>query len=140
MAFDFLQESCLTVKRYIDGPLGHYVINVTAAAKLCSKVLCKKNGRCIRKNSESSAYLHLSSNSFKIRVHYSEKGPRFVVTGKPGPEDIEAMKQRFMCQCYQGWTGIFCELPNQKLLGHLAQVANFFLLGAMQIFLLFIAL
>uniref|UniRef100_A0A7M4FXR3 Hyaluronidase n=1 Tax=Crocodylus porosus TaxID=8502 RepID=A0A7M4FXR3_CROPO len=119
MAFDFLQESCSTVKRYIDGPLGHYVINVTSAAKLCSKVLCKKNGRCIRKNSESSAYLHLSPNSFKIRIHYSEKGPRFVVTGKPGPQDIEAMKQRFMCQCYQGWTGIFCELPNQKLLGHL---------------------
>ncbi|TRZ19205.1 hypothetical protein HGM15179_007878 [Zosterops borbonicus] len=45
MQYASSKESCLTVKRYIDGPLGHYVINVTSAAKLCSKVLCKKNGR-----------------------------------------------------------------------------------------------
>uniref|UniRef100_A0A8C3QNY9 Hyaluronidase n=1 Tax=Cyanoderma ruficeps TaxID=181631 RepID=A0A8C3QNY9_9PASS len=87
MQYASSKESCLTVKRYIDGPLGHYVINVTSAAKLCSKVLCKKNGRCIRKNSDSSAYLHLSPTDFKI--HDSERG--------------------FICQCYQGWTGIFCE-------------------------------
>uniref|UniRef100_A0A8D2NWT9 Hyaluronidase n=1 Tax=Zosterops lateralis melanops TaxID=1220523 RepID=A0A8D2NWT9_ZOSLA len=93
MQYASSKESCLTVKRYIDGPLGHYVINVTSAAKLCSKVLCKKNGRCIRKNSDSSAYLHFL-------------------------ESIEAMKQRFICQCYQGWTGIFCELPDQRLLEH----------------------
>uniref|UniRef100_A0A8B9F9F6 Hyaluronidase n=1 Tax=Amazona collaria TaxID=241587 RepID=A0A8B9F9F6_9PSIT len=90
MQYASSKESCSTVKRYIDGPLGHYVINVTSAAKLCSKVLCKKNGRCIRKNSESSAYLHLPPTNFKI--------------------------QRFMCQCYQGWTGIFCELPEQRLM------------------------
>uniref|UniRef100_A0A8C9MK83 Hyaluronidase n=1 Tax=Serinus canaria TaxID=9135 RepID=A0A8C9MK83_SERCA len=88
MQYASSKESCLTVKRYIDGPLGHYVINVTSAAKLCSKVLCKKNGRCIRRNSDSSAYLHLSPTDFKIH--------------------------KFICQCYQGWTGIFCELPDQR--------------------------
>uniref|UniRef100_A0A8C3S162 Hyaluronidase n=1 Tax=Chelydra serpentina TaxID=8475 RepID=A0A8C3S162_CHESE len=106
-----------------DGPLGHYVINVTSAAKLCSKVLCKKNGRCVRKISDSSAYLHLS------------------------PEDIKAMKQSFACQCYQGWTGIFCELPDRSLLEQWAhtlfnrsknQMLNFLLFGSMQVFLLLI--
>ncbi|XP_036257165.1 hyaluronidase-1-like [Molothrus ater] len=145
MQYASSKESCLTVKRYIDGPLGHYVINVTSAAKLCSKVLCKKNGRCIRRNSDSSAYLHLSPRDFKIHVHHSERGPRFRVTGKPSLESIEAMKQRFICQCYQGWTGIFCELPDQRLLEHWVRVVFsrsrkqslfIFLLGAVQLLLL----
>lgn len=143
--FCYLQESCSTVKRYIDGPLGHYVINVTSAAKLCSKVLCKKNGRCIRKNSDSSAYLHLSPTNFKIRARHSERGSRFQVTGEPSLESIEVMRQRFMCQCYQGWTGIFCELPDQRLMEHWVHVVfsrsrkqklYVFLLGAMQLLLL----
>uniref|UniRef100_A0A8C8VQ09 Hyaluronidase n=1 Tax=Pelusios castaneus TaxID=367368 RepID=A0A8C8VQ09_9SAUR len=93
MQYASSKESCSVVKKYIDGPLGHYIINVTSAAKLCSKVLCKKNGRCIRKISDSSAYLHLSPNT---RL-----------------EDIKAMEQSFTCQCYQGWTGVFCELPDR---------------------------
>uniref|UniRef100_A0A8C4UM07 Hyaluronidase n=1 Tax=Falco tinnunculus TaxID=100819 RepID=A0A8C4UM07_FALTI len=145
MQYASSKDSCSTVKRYIDGPLGHYVINVTSAAKLCSKVLCKKNGRCIRQNSDSSAYLHLSPTNFKIRVRHSERGPRFQVTGEPSLENIEAMRQRFMCQCYQGWTGIFCELPDQRLMErwvHLVfsrsrkQKLYVFLLGAMQLLLL----
>lgn len=55
------------MKKYIDGPLGHYVINVTSAAKLCSKALCKKNGRCVRKRLDSGAYLHLNPRFFHIR-------------------------------------------------------------------------
>uniref|UniRef100_A0A8D0GWN4 Hyaluronidase n=1 Tax=Sphenodon punctatus TaxID=8508 RepID=A0A8D0GWN4_SPHPU len=147
MQYASSKESCLIVKKYIDGPLGHYVINVTSAAKLCSKVLCKKNGRCIRKNSESISYLHLSPDSFKIRIRFSERGPRFIVTGKPSKEDIEAMKQRFTCQCYQGWMGIFCELPDRGLINYLGLnllnrsgnlLLNIALLGTMQIFSFFI--
>ncbi|XP_042671962.1 hyaluronidase-4-like isoform X2 [Centrocercus urophasianus] len=142
------EESCSTVKRYIDGPLGHYVINVTSAAKLCSKVLCKKNGRCIRKNSDSSAYLHLPSSDFKIQAHRSGRGPRLQVTGELSLENIEVMRQRFMCQCYRGWTGIFCELPDQSVMEHWVHIVfsrsrkqklYVFLLGAMQLLLLFTA-
>uniref|UniRef100_A0A8D0DQI8 Hyaluronidase n=1 Tax=Salvator merianae TaxID=96440 RepID=A0A8D0DQI8_SALMN len=105
------ESNCLTVKSYVNGPLGHYVINVTSAAKLCSKVLCKKNGRCIRKNSESDAYLHLPSDSFKILVEETGAHKEVIVKGKPTEEDVKAMKEKFVCQCYQGWTGMFCELP-----------------------------
>ncbi|XP_006122657.1 hyaluronidase-1 [Pelodiscus sinensis] len=147
MQYASSEENCSIVKKYINGPLGHYIINVTSAAKLCSKVLCKKNGRCIRKISGSSSYLHLSPKSFEIGVHHSEKGPRFFVTGKPRPKDIQAMKQSFTCQCYQGWTGIFCELPDQSLFEQWVhtlfnraknQMLNILLFGSIQVFLFLI--
>ncbi|KAM4748884.1 hyaluronidase-like [Rhinophrynus dorsalis] len=112
MQYASTKESCTIVKKYIDGPLGHYIINVTAAAKMCSKALCKKNGRCIRKNAESTAYLHLNPNNFKIKKHVSGKG--HYATGKPGEEDFRHMKHSFMCQCYEGWIGLFCEIPDQR--------------------------
>ncbi|XP_053262622.1 hyaluronidase-like isoform X1 [Podarcis raffonei] len=111
MQYASSNDSCLTVKKYVDGLLGHYIMNVTSAAKLCSKVLCKKNGRCIRKNSESDAYLHLSPDSFKIWLNISETERRVVVQGNLKQEDMEVMKEKFICQCYQGWMGLFCELP-----------------------------
>ncbi|XP_061438739.1 hyaluronidase-like [Rhineura floridana] len=104
--------NCLAVKNYVNGLLGHYIINVTSAAKLCSEVLCKKNGRCIRKNSESDAYLHLPSHSFKIWFNISETERRVVVERNLKQEDIAAMKEKFTCQCYQGWIGLFCEQPS----------------------------
>ncbi|XP_061630880.1 hyaluronoglucosaminidase 6 isoform X1 [Phyllopteryx taeniolatus] len=105
------QRNCLTVKKYIDGPLGHYVVNVTSAAKLCSKALCKKNGRCVRKRLESGAYLHLNPRFFTVRRQVALSGLRFRVSGHPDHRDILDMKHKFTCQCYQGWTGIHCEVP-----------------------------
>ncbi|KAG9490135.1 hypothetical protein GDO78_005819 [Eleutherodactylus coqui] len=102
-------DSCNLVKKYIDGPFGHYIVNVTVAAKLCSKVLCNKNGRCVRKNQNSAAYLHLNPKNFKMKSHVSGKG--HYVTGYHGEEDVQYMKQKFVCQCFEGWTGIFCEFP-----------------------------
>ncbi|XP_078423714.1 hyaluronoglucosaminidase 6 [Cetorhinus maximus] len=105
------KNHCLTVKQYIDGPLGHYVVNVTSATKLCSKHLCKRHGRCVRKNIDSKAYLHLDPSSFKIRTNPEGVHPRFSVKGRINARDIKAMKQKFTCQCYEGWTGISCEVP-----------------------------
>ncbi|XP_041112192.1 hyaluronidase-1-like [Polyodon spathula] len=105
------KSNCLVIKKYIDGPLGHYIINVTSAAKLCSKALCKKNGKCIRKRLDSGAYLHLNPRHFKIRNYFGKKGPQLSVSGHLSNEDISVMKQRFTCLCYQGWTGMFCEQP-----------------------------
>lgn len=31
----FLQETCLSVQKFIQGPLDRYAVNVTTAAKLC---------------------------------------------------------------------------------------------------------
>lgn len=86
-------------------------MNVTSAAKLCSKALCKKNGRCVRKSMESDAYLHLNPRFFHIRNNPTPKGPRFHVSGHLNNHDILDMKHKFSCQCYQGWTGAYCEVP-----------------------------
>ncbi|MGH0141328.1 UNVERIFIED_CONTAM: hypothetical protein FKN15_000469 [Acipenser sinensis] len=88
------KSNCLVVKKCIDGPLGHYIINVTSAAKLCSKALCKKNGKCIRKSLDSGAYLHLNPRHFKIRNHFGKKGPQLSISGHLSNEDISVMKQR----------------------------------------------
>lgn len=99
------------MKRFIDGPLGHYVINVTSASRLCSKALCKKNGRCVRKSLDSGAYLHLNPRSFRIHRHPAPGGRGFHVSGHLDHDHILDMKQKFSCQCYQGWTGVYCEMP-----------------------------
>lgn len=109
--FCVLQKNCLTVKKFIDGQLGHYVINVTSASKLCSKALCKKNGRCVRKSLDSGAYLHLNPRLFRIHRDSAPRGRGFRVSGHLNHEHILEMKQKFTCQCYEGWTGLYCEMP-----------------------------
>lgn len=98
------------MKKYIDGPLGHYVINVTSAAKLCSKALCKKNGRCVRKSLDSGVQLHLNPRYFTI-----SRGRRFHLSGHLNHQDILDMRHKFTCQCYQGWAGVSCEMPQAPL-------------------------
>ncbi|XP_060100382.1 hyaluronidase-4-like [Heteronotia binoei] len=105
------RDSCTAVKDYIDGTLGHYILNVTSAAKLCSKVLCKKNGRCIRKTGKWNAFLHLPSDSFKMHLKTTRRGEKMCATGKLTKEDTRNLRQKFRCQCYKGWTGNFCQLP-----------------------------
>ncbi|XP_051886297.1 hyaluronoglucosaminidase 6 [Pristis pectinata] len=105
------KNHCLAVKEYINGLLGHYIVNVTSATKLCSKHLCKKHGRCARKNIDSKTYLHLDPGSFSIRANSEGVHPRFSVKGKMNPRELKDMKQKFMCQCYEGWVGIACEVP-----------------------------
>ncbi|XP_068595025.1 hyaluronoglucosaminidase 6 [Brachionichthys hirsutus] len=88
-----------------------FLKDVTSAAKLCSKALCKKNGRCVRKSLDSGAYLHLNPRFFHINYNQTPRGARFSVSGHLNNHDILDMKHKFTCQCYQGWTGVYCEMP-----------------------------
>ncbi|XP_072125404.1 hyaluronoglucosaminidase 6 [Mobula birostris] len=102
---------CFALKEYINGLLGHYIVNVTSATKLCSKHLCKTHGRCVRRDVDSKTYLHLDPRSFSIRVNSKGVNPRFSVKGKMNRRVLKNMNEMFTCQCYEGWVGIACEIP-----------------------------
>ncbi|KAH0629998.1 hypothetical protein JD844_012531 [Phrynosoma platyrhinos] len=105
--FSYSQEACLGVKKYVDILLGPYIVNVTNSAKLCSQVVCSKNGRCVRQDNHPEAFLHLNPSSFTIAKHLGKPG--FMLTGYMSKEDLVKMAEEFMCRCYSGWEGLQCE-------------------------------
>lgn len=110
----FLQETCLSVQKSIQGPLGHYAVNVTSAAKFCSQSICNNNGRCIRKTPESSSYLHMPESSTKKYI--LSKSFRFIISPTSKLKTIKAMKNGFVCHCYYGWHGESCQRHSSDLL------------------------
>ncbi|XP_028426577.1 hyaluronidase PH-20-like isoform X1 [Perca flavescens] len=92
------QTSCAALSSYLSTTLNPYITNVTAAAQLCSNFLCRGNGRCVRKNYNSSHYLHLNPENFRI-LHVQK---RYLVLGRPTLTDLKALSRRFTCQCYKG--------------------------------------
>ncbi|XP_012660604.2 hyaluronidase-1-like [Otolemur garnettii] len=108
------KENCLSVKKSIQGPLGHYAVNVTSAAKLCSHSLCNNRGRCVRKTPESSFYLHMPGNSGKKYVE--NKSFRFVISENSKVKTITHMKNGFVCHCYYGWHGQSCHYHTSDLM------------------------
>ncbi|XP_075430292.1 hyaluronidase-1 isoform X2 [Ascaphus truei] len=100
------KDSCLAVKAYIDDTLGAYVVNVTSGALLCSRALCAGNGRCVRKDPASEAYLHLHPGSYNIKRHTLGSG--YLVSGEITQRDTEHMGTQFRCRCYPGWGGTDC--------------------------------
>ncbi|XP_038637227.1 hyaluronidase PH-20-like isoform X3 [Scyliorhinus canicula] len=92
------KSACLAIADYVKEILNPYIVNVTSAARLCSKILCQKKGRCVRKSWDSTHYLHLNPASFRIRR--SDDG--YTVIGRASFEDIVFMAEKFTCQCYTG--------------------------------------
>lgn len=95
-------DSCRSLHHYITHTLGPYVVNVTSAARLCSRQLCQGHGRCVRRHpDELAAFLHL---------HPQPWGEDPLLTNRLGSEQpgLEAWGQ-FRCRCYRGWAGTSCE-------------------------------
>ncbi|KAM4588009.1 hyaluronidase-2 [Odontesthes bonariensis] len=97
--------SCSTLNKYLMGPLGRYLLNVSTAAERCSQMLCKSHGRCLRKVPDSDVYLHLSPSTHRIT---SQSG-KLKVTGMPGQAELAVFRTHFQCQCYSGYRGDACE-------------------------------
>ncbi|XP_034033237.1 hyaluronidase PH-20-like [Thalassophryne amazonica] len=92
------KANCQSLSDYLTTILNPYVANVTAAAVLCSQVLCQGRGRCARKNYDSTHYLHLNPAHFSIlRVEQ-----KYVAVGFPSNDDLSTWAQNFTCQCYAG--------------------------------------
>ncbi|XP_047440205.1 hyaluronidase-2 [Mugil cephalus] len=96
--------SCSTLNNYLQGPLGPYLLNVSTAAKQCSQILCKSHGRCLRREPDTDAFLHLNPSTHKIT---SQSG-QLKVVGAPGKAELTVFHTHFQCQCYSGYRGDGC--------------------------------
>ncbi|XP_071403542.1 hyaluronidase PH-20-like [Centroberyx affinis] len=94
------QAACESLSEYLVSSLNPYLANVTAAARLCSKVLCQGNGRCVRKSYGSADYLHLNPDRF----HVLQADRKYLAVGFPSAADLRALAEKFTCQCYAGRT------------------------------------
>ncbi|XP_061698279.1 hyaluronidase PH-20-like [Syngnathoides biaculeatus] len=92
------QVSCQALSDYMTATLNPYLANVTAAATLCSRTLCQGRGRCVRRNFNSSAYLHLDAGRFGIL----RADGKYVAVGLPSARNLDAWAREFTCQCYVG--------------------------------------
>lgn len=121
----FLQETCLSVQKFIQGPLDRYAVNVTTAAKLCSQSLCHNNGRCAQKAPESSSYLHMPESSSKR--YALSKSLRLIISPANKLKTIKDMKDGFVCHCSHGWHGDSCQQRSSDVLRGQAKppMANF---------------
>lgn len=106
----FPQQNCSKVKSFLRHRLGKYITNVTRAAEVCSDFLCQGNGRCVRRDPLARHYLHLSADSYRIRL--SADGD-FAVTGWHSQYELQLLTERFRCRCYEGHEGERCDSINK---------------------------
>ncbi|NXM28232.1 HYAL1 protein, partial [Oxyruncus cristatus] len=100
------KEMCLRLKDYVEGPLGHYVVNVTASADLCSQSLCSGHGRCVRQENKQG-FLHLDPSRFSIDLRAGK--PWMVAQSLESGDDVSRLEKEFKCQCYGEWQGPRCD-------------------------------
>uniref|UniRef100_A0A3Q2ZW40 Hyaluronidase n=2 Tax=Kryptolebias marmoratus TaxID=37003 RepID=A0A3Q2ZW40_KRYMA len=98
------KTTCSDLDVYLRGTLGQYLLNVSTAAELCSQTLCGSHGRCLRKNPDSDAYLHLSP----LTHSFQRPNGKLTVSGELGEEDEARFRADFQCQCYSGFLGEDC--------------------------------
>ncbi|XP_049635686.1 hyaluronidase PH-20-like [Suncus etruscus] len=91
------KEFCRDLQQELLKTLGHYLVNVTLASIMCTHVLCKNQGYCVRKDWNSSDYLHLNPNNFEIKFSYCNK---FIVFGEPSVQDLKKFSEKFECACF----------------------------------------
>ncbi|XP_041651091.1 hyaluronidase-5-like [Cheilinus undulatus] len=92
------EDSCYDARRHLEQIMNPYILNVSTAAKLCSRALCQGRGRCVRKNWEEDVYLHLSPRSF--RIERQRRGGPLTVIGDLWQDDIQWLDRKFDCMCY----------------------------------------
>ncbi|XP_069045702.1 hyaluronidase-2-like isoform X2 [Lepisosteus oculatus] len=111
------RDICLQLNTYLKSTLGPYILNVTTAARLCSRHLCSSRGRCVRREPDSDAFLHLDARAFRIQVRPGdgrEGEPLVSVQGELSRTARAGLRQAFRCHCYQGRTGGQCQSPASR--------------------------
>ncbi|XP_025901825.1 hyaluronidase-1 [Nothoprocta perdicaria] len=106
LSYSSSQEMCLKLKNYLDGDLGHYILNVTTSAELCSQKLCSGQGRCVRKKTHSG-FLHL--DPFNFAIEKDSSNTHLEVGSSTSSSDSSQLADEFTCQCYDDWKGAHCD-------------------------------
>lgn len=107
--FTTSMETCQYLKSYLMQLLVPYVVNVSWAAHYCSRAQCHGHGRCVRRDPNTNAFLHLSASSFRLVPGRSPGEPLLRPQGELSWADLEHMQTHFQCQCYLGWGGEQCQ-------------------------------
>ncbi|XP_067097013.1 glyco_hydro_56 domain-containing protein [Osmerus mordax] len=105
------QRACSELAAYVRDVLGPYAVNITTAARLCSVSLCQGRGRCVRRNAESSAYLHLPRPDFLLGL---EKAQGVAATGQLSPAGLDRWRRDFRCQWYEALEGAAADEQSPK--------------------------
>ncbi|KAM6093473.1 LOW QUALITY PROTEIN: hyaluronidase-4 [Chlamydotis macqueenii] len=95
------ESNCTEAQKFVDSELGPYIINVTAAAEVCSRHLCQDDGG-VHRTWRALKDLHLNPKSFWID-DLEDQG--FIVRGEASNEDVEIMAETFVCHSYQAYEG-----------------------------------
>lgn len=96
------QKLCSDLTSYIQEVLGPYAVNVTMATHLCSLLLCKGLGRCVRKKPGDPVYLHLPSANFLL-LRQGAEGIR--ATGQLPQNYLDGWRQDFHCHWFEALEG-----------------------------------
>ncbi|XP_077307189.1 hyaluronidase-2-like [Lithobates pipiens] len=117
------EETCHSIKSYLEEDLGRYIVNVTTAASLCSKVLCGGNGRCLRKRLISNVFLHLNPANFRIvrAPPGSNASVPMWAEGRLSSEDVYFLHGHFRCQCYLDSPGNTCSTKYGNAAEHMGR-------------------
>ncbi|CAL8291789.1 unnamed protein product [Boreogadus saida] len=92
------EDSCVDAMLHLNDVMNPYILNVSTAARHCSRALCGGAGRCVRRHWDSDTYLHLDPRRFSIRR--PRPGAPLAVTGGPSQQDVLWYDEGFRCLCY----------------------------------------
>ncbi|KAM9185609.1 hyaluronidase-2 isoform 1-T2 [Dugong dugon] len=107
-------NTCRYLKNYLKQLLVPYVVNVSWAAQYCSWAQCHGHGRCVRRDPSASAFLHLSTSSFRLVPGHEPGEPQLRPEGELSRADRDHLQTHFRCQCYLGWGGEQCQRDHGK--------------------------
>lgn len=93
-----LQLTCTLAQDHLVNVMNPYILNITTAARHCSRALCQNNGRCVRKTWDEDVYLHLDPKRYQIQRDHI--GDPWIVKGTLSQDDISWFSHHFDCMCY----------------------------------------
>ncbi|XP_055974451.1 hyaluronidase PH-20-like [Sorex fumeus] len=95
--FSKSENSCNNLTNYLNDVLNPYLLNVTREAERCSQVLCKGQGICKRKDWNSTDYLHLKEETFRIGNGDIKESK---VNENIAKLYVNEFAEKFECRCY----------------------------------------